>query len=520
MSTGLTPPMISTGEESRMTSSTSSWDRSAAPIITYAASSSWEHSAVPTVPRSWHTATPPTQDNATESVHERIQREIGEMKARIIIAQYDGEKEHDASLGRIPTSRLMRQDEPKLVSDVTDPSQSTAEFCTSQTPDIPPGLPHRQVSIFEAIKTGSVDAEVYTPSAECVAKHVKTPATEYFDMETSPGSAKSTCTIETQTDVTLSITLEMITWTPSVLNVIEKTVEGPDAKLELAIRAQQQDILPELEAPVYDTESSGDESASDSDAAEEEETSESEAEEASKLETHDEEPAIEDEALTPAAGEVRVVEMIQQIEHNLQSKDAETPAPPSAHAETRPEKKRKNSKSSKKMSKPLMALDATKRKSKFMPHPNGCKGECCGSEVPTTKNAASHDPLMAVDSEKQKPKLLKLRRGITMDTGAHDNVMPARMAGKRRVRPSPGSKRGMSYVAAGNEKIKNEGEIDFDFQSVEGHISNMVFQIANVNKALGSVAYSVDRAYRVVFDKNMETGEDMSYMTHKPTKKT
>ena len=107
-----------------------------------------------------------------------------------------------------------------------------------------------------------------------------------------------------------------------------------------------------------------------------------------------------------------------------------------------------------------------------------------------------------------------------MDTGAHDNVMPARMAGKRRIRPSPGSKRGMSYVAAGNEKIKNVGEIDFDFQSVEGHISNMVFQIANVNKALGSVAYSVDRAYRVVFDKNMETGEDMSYMTHKPTKKT
>ena len=47
-----------------------------------------------------------------------------------------------------------------------------------------------------------------------------------------------------------------------------------------------------------------------------------------------------------------------------------------------------------------------------------------------------------------------------------------------------------------------------------------MFQIANVNKALGSVAYTVDRAYRVVFDKNMETGEDMSYMTHKATKKT
>ena len=268
-----------------------------------------------------------------------------------------------------------------------------------------------------------------------------------------------------------------------------------------------------------DTESSGDESASDSDAAEEEETSESEAE-ASKLETCDEEPAIEDEALTPAAGEVRVVEMVQQIEHSLQIKDAEATAPPSAHAETRPGKKKRSTKSSKDVSKPLMALDTTKRKSKFMPHPNGCKGECCGCEPPTTKNAANHDPIMAVDSAKQKPKLLKLRRGITMDTGAHDNVMPARMAGKRRIRPSPGSKRGMSYVAAGNEKIPNMGEVDFGFQSVEGHVSNMVFQIANVNKALGSVAYKVDRAFRVVFDKNMETGEDLSYMTHKPTKKT
>ena len=100
-----------------------------------------------------------------------------------------------------------------------------------RVPEVPPGLAHRQVSIFEAIKTGSVAAEVYTPSIEGIARHTRTPATEYFDMETSPCKSKSVCTIEAQTDVTLGITLEMITWTPSVLNVIEKTVEGPDAKL-------------------------------------------------------------------------------------------------------------------------------------------------------------------------------------------------------------------------------------------------------------------------------------------------
>ena len=47
---------------------------------------------------------------------------------------------------------------------------------------------------------------------------------------------------------------------------------------------------------------------------------------------------------------------------------------------------------------------------------------------------------------------------------------------------------------------------------------SMIFQIAEVNKQLGAVSYFVDQDYRVVYDKNMVTGEDMSYMIHKPTK--
>ena len=76
----------------------------------------------------------------------------------------------------------------------------------------------------------------------------------------------------------------------------------------------------------------------------------------------------------------------------------------------------------------------------------------------------------------------------------------------------------MCYVAARGEKILDEGEVEFDFETMEGHQSSMVFQIAEVNKALGSVAYMVDKGYRVVYDKNMVTGEDMSYMTHKASK--
>jgi hypothetical protein len=116
-------------------------------------------------------------------------------------------------------------------------------------------------------------------------------------------------------------------------------------------------------------------------------------------------------------------------------------------------------------------------------------------------------------------KKFRLKRGITMDTGAHHNVMPRRMAGKRKVRPSPGSKRGMCYVAAGNERIRNEGEITFDFESLEGHQESFVFQIAEVNKALGAGAYMVDHGFRVVYDKDMDTDEDLSYMIHKASKR-
>ena len=46
-----------------------------------------------------------------------------------------------------------------------------------------------------------------------------------------------------------------------------------------------------------------------------------------------------------------------------------------------------------------------------------------------------------------------------------------------------------------------------------------MFQIAAVNMALGAGAYMVNNAFRVVYDKDMETNEDLSYMLHKPTKR-
>ena len=128
-------------------------------------------------------------------------------------------------------------------------------------------------------------------------------------------------------------------------------------------------------------------------------------------------------------------------------------------------------------------------------------------------------------SEKSRPqfimkngKRIKLRKGITVDSGAANNVMPRRMVrNKAKIRPSPASIRGVHYVAANNGRIPNEGEVDFEFTTDDGHYEFLVMQIAEVNKALGSVSYMVDTGFRVVFDRDEETGVDLSMMVHKAT---
>ena len=110
---------------------------------------------------------------------------------------------------------------------------------------------------------------------------------------------------------------------------------------------------------------------------------------------------------------------------------------------------------------------------------------------------------------------LKLKRGITLDSGSHHNVMPKRLVNRKNIRPSAGSRAGMHYTAANKGRIANEGEVDFKFQTTEGYDEEMCFQIAEVNKALAAIADRVDHNFRVVFDKNFATGLDASYMLNK-----
>ena len=119
---------------------------------------------------------------------------------------------------------------------------------------------------------------------------------------------------------------------------------------------------------------------------------------------------------------------------------------------------------------------------------------------------------------KPKQTKLKLKKGITMDSGAGNNVMPRRMVIKKsEMRESEGSRRGVHYVAANDGRIPNEGEYDLNFSTVEGQEQCLTFQIAEVNKALCAVSNLVDNGFRVVFDKNMKTNQDTSHMLHKET---
>jgi hypothetical protein len=88
---------------------------------------------------------------------------------------------------------------------------------------------------------------------------------------------------------------------------------------------------------------------------------------------------------------------------------------------------------------------------------------------------------------------------------------------KNKVRPSEASMAVVHYFACNNGRIKNEGEVDFRFETTDGTSMSWCFQVAEVNKALAAVSALVDSNHRVVFDKDMATGADISFITDKAT---
>ena len=80
----------------------------------------------------------------------------------------------------------------------------------------------------------------------------------------------------------------------------------------------------------------------------------------------------------------------------------------------------------------------------------------------------------AVASRRVGSRRLRMARGITVDSGAADNVLPRRMVrGKHnKIRPSAASRAGVHYVTASANRIPNEGETDLKFFTSEGKDCN------------------------------------------------
>ena len=115
-------------------------------------------------------------------------------------------------------------------------------------------------------------------------------------------------------------------------------------------------------------------------------------------------------------------------------------------------------------------------------------------------------------------KRLRMSRGITVDSGAADNVMSRKTLMKwMKMRKSHASINGVHYVAANGARIPNEGEVDFEFETKDGKRHSWLFQIAEVNKVLASVSSLVEAGHRVTFEKDDATWLDISYIVNKTT---
>jgi hypothetical protein len=102
-----------------------------------------------------------------------------------------------------------------------------------------------------------------------------------------------------------------------------------------------------------------------------------------------------------------------------------------------------------------------------------------------------------------------------VDSGAvHSVAPPGLFPGK--VCPSPWSRAGRGYRAANGTGIKNLGQVDVPFATVEGHRCKIPFQVAEVEQPLLSVAHLtsagnvVELGHTAGCVKNLSTGRSIA----------
>ena len=106
--------------------------------------------------------------------------------------------------------------------------------------------------------------------------------------------------------------------------------------------------------------------------------------------------------------------------------------------------------------------------------------------------------------------MVKIRKGLTVDSRAADHVMPVWWLIMFVVLESIGAIRGVHYVAADGTRIPNVGQ---RFMTIDGPWTEIMFQLAVISKPLVSVSKLNESGCRVIFDK------DRSYILPKKTKK-
>ena len=108
---------------------------------------------------------------------------------------------------------------------------------------------------------------------------------------------------------------------------------------------------------------------------------------------------------------------------------------------------------------------------------------------------------------------VRVKGGMTLDSGCSVFVMPSRWLRHLTLEPSEGSRRGQNFVAANNQPMKNEGQRTVRFRTFDGSRRQMVFQVAAVNKILASIAGICDNGNVVTFR------DDGGTITHIQTKR-
>ena len=118
---------------------------------------------------------------------------------------------------------------------------------------------------------------------------------------------------------------------------------------------------------------------------------------------------------------------------------------------------------------------------------------------------------LASKLKKRLTSMIQIKKGLTIDSGAADHVMPLGWLAWIMVVASAGSLRGLHYVAASGTRIPNKGQQTVRFLTQNGTWAQWIFQVAAINKPLVSVSKLIDDGWRIVFD------EEASYLKHKKT---